>query len=70
MGEGGAVGPPAAIANAVRSALRHLGVEVNATPIRPDELLAQLLAPAAVSPKQPLLLSDDLQAAGAVGVPA
>ncbi len=33
MGEGGAVAPPAAIANAVRDALAALGVEVNETPI-------------------------------------
>jgi carbon-monoxide dehydrogenase large subunit len=44
MGEGGCVGPPAAIANAVRTALKNRGIEVNATPIRPDDLLDQLLA--------------------------
>jgi len=33
MGEGGAVAPPAAIANAVRDALAALGAEVNETPI-------------------------------------
>jgi carbon-monoxide dehydrogenase large subunit len=43
MGEGGCVAPPAAIANAVRDALRHKGVQVDATPIRPDDVLAQLL---------------------------
>jgi len=35
MGEGGAVAPPAAIANAVRDALSALGAEVNETPITP-----------------------------------
>ena len=44
MGEGGSVPPPAAIANAVRRALLDLGVAVNATPIRPDDLLEQLMA--------------------------
>ena len=43
-GEGGCVAGPAAIANAVRSALLARGVVVNSTPIRPDDLLAQLLA--------------------------
>ena len=33
MGEGGAVAPPAAIANAVRDALAALGAEVNETPL-------------------------------------
>jgi aerobic carbon-monoxide dehydrogenase large subunit len=39
VGEGGAVAPPAAVANAVCDALAPLGVEVNATPIRPEQLL-------------------------------
>ncbi len=38
VGEGGAVAPPAAIANAVCDALAPFGVEVNATPIRPEQL--------------------------------
>ncbi|MPS26328.1 xanthine dehydrogenase family protein molybdopterin-binding subunit [Pigmentiphaga sp.] len=42
MGEGGAVAPPAAIANAVRDALADLGVDVCRTPITPDYLLRQL----------------------------
>jgi aerobic carbon-monoxide dehydrogenase large subunit len=42
VGEGGAVAPPAAIANAVCDALAAWGVEVNATPIRPPELLAAI----------------------------
>jgi hypothetical protein len=33
MGEGGAVAPAEAIANAVREALAPLGVEVNETPL-------------------------------------
>ncbi len=42
-GEGGCVAGPAAIANAVRDALRTRGVAVNRTPIVPDDLLTQLL---------------------------
>ena len=39
VGEGGAVAPPAAIANAVSDAL---GVEINETPIKPEKLVALL----------------------------
>ena len=39
VGEGGAVAPPAAIANAVCDALAPFGVEVNATPIKPEQLI-------------------------------
>jgi carbon-monoxide dehydrogenase large subunit len=39
MGEGGAVVPPAAIANAVRDALAPLGVEINETPLTPERIL-------------------------------
>jgi carbon-monoxide dehydrogenase large subunit len=42
VGEGGAVAPPAAIANAVCDALTPFGIEVNATPIRPDQLVRAL----------------------------
>ena len=42
MGEGGAVAPPAAIANAVRDALAGLGVEVNETPLTPQRVLAAI----------------------------
>jgi carbon-monoxide dehydrogenase large subunit len=38
VGEGGAVAPPAAIANAVCDALAPFGIEVNATPVRPETL--------------------------------
>jgi aerobic carbon-monoxide dehydrogenase large subunit len=48
MGEGGAVAPPAAIANAVRDALAAIGaprgVEVNETPITPRRVLAAIAA--------------------------
>jgi len=39
VGEGGAVAPPAAIANAVSDALAEFGVEVNATPVRGEKLV-------------------------------
>ena len=39
VGEGGAVAPPAAIANAVCDALATFGVEVNATPVNPEQLV-------------------------------
>jgi aerobic carbon-monoxide dehydrogenase large subunit len=38
VGEGGAVAPPAAIANAVCDALAELGFELNATPLRPEAI--------------------------------
>ena len=42
VGEGGAVAPPAAIANAVCDALAPFGVEVNATPIKPEQLISAM----------------------------
>jgi aerobic carbon-monoxide dehydrogenase large subunit len=42
MGEGGAVAPPAAIANAVRDALASIGAEVNETPITPRRVMAAI----------------------------
>jgi aerobic carbon-monoxide dehydrogenase large subunit len=44
LGEGGAISPPAAIANAIDDALAPFGVRVTATPASPARLLA-LLAP-------------------------
>jgi carbon-monoxide dehydrogenase large subunit len=41
MGEGGTIGAPAAIANAVADAVRPLGVSVTALPILPERLLAR-----------------------------
>jgi carbon-monoxide dehydrogenase large subunit len=40
MGEGGTIGAPAAIANAVADAVRPLGVQITSLPIRPEWLLA------------------------------
>ena len=42
-GEGGAVAPPAAIANAVCDALAPFGLELNATPLRPAEIAGAAL---------------------------
>lgn len=42
IGEGGAIAPPAAIANAVNDALRALGAEVATTPITPHRVMAAL----------------------------
>jgi carbon-monoxide dehydrogenase large subunit len=39
LGEGGAVGPPAAIVSAVNDALRPLGVEVYDLPLTPERIL-------------------------------
>ncbi len=40
MGEGGAIAPPAAIANAVADALAPFGVRVNEIPLTPERVLA------------------------------
>ena len=47
IGEGGAIGPPAAIANAVNDALHELGVEMLESPISPRRLLEAI----AVAPR-------------------
>jgi carbon-monoxide dehydrogenase large subunit len=44
IGEGGAIAPPAAIANAVNDALRPLGVELSHSPISPRRIVAAILA--------------------------
>jgi carbon-monoxide dehydrogenase large subunit len=44
MGEGGAIAPPAAIANAVRDALAATGAELNETPITPQRVRAAIRA--------------------------
>lgn len=46
IGESGAIGPPAAIGNAINDALKGLGVEVDALPITPRRLLALIQAAA------------------------
>jgi carbon-monoxide dehydrogenase large subunit len=42
VGEGGAVAPPAAIANAVCDALAQFGVEINSTPIKPAQIISAM----------------------------
>ena len=42
MGEGGAVAPPAAIANAIRDALMSIGAEVNETPLTQERVFAAI----------------------------
>ena len=42
MGEGGAIGAPAAVLNAVNDALRDTGAELETIPIRPEAVLAAL----------------------------
>ncbi len=49
IGESGAIGPPAAIANAVNDALRPLGAEITALPISPRRVLAALAAAGALA---------------------
>jgi carbon-monoxide dehydrogenase large subunit len=39
VGEGGAVAPPAAIANAVSDALAEYRAEFNSTPIKPEHIV-------------------------------
>jgi carbon-monoxide dehydrogenase large subunit len=53
MGEGGAIAPPAAIANAVRDALASLGAEVNETPITPRRVLAAIAQASARGEEHP-----------------
>lgn len=50
VGEGGAIGPPAAIFNAVNDAIRSLGAEVTETPLTPHRLLAALARAQAPAP--------------------
>jgi carbon-monoxide dehydrogenase large subunit len=44
IGEGGAIGPPAAIANAVNDALKPLGAEICESPMTPRRILAAIAA--------------------------
>jgi carbon-monoxide dehydrogenase large subunit len=44
IGEGGAIAPPAAIANAVNDALRSLGAEILVSPITPRRILEAIAA--------------------------
>jgi carbon-monoxide dehydrogenase large subunit len=44
MGEGGTIGAPAAVANAVADALAPLGIEINELPVTPERLFRLLTA--------------------------
>ena len=44
IGEGGAIGPPAAIANAINDALAPLGAEVDSAPFTMHRVLAKIIA--------------------------
>ena len=44
IGEGGAIAPPAAIANAINDALQGIGVEITESPMSPKRLLAAISA--------------------------
>ena len=44
VGEGSAIAPPVVIANAVCDALSHLKVEFNTTPVKPNQIVAAVLA--------------------------
>jgi carbon-monoxide dehydrogenase large subunit len=46
LGEGGAISPPAALANAIDDALAPLGVRVTGTPALPARVRALITAPA------------------------
>jgi aerobic carbon-monoxide dehydrogenase large subunit len=51
IGEGGAIAPPAAIANAVNDALRPLGVELTKSPITPHRIVQAILEKRAMEGK-------------------
>jgi carbon-monoxide dehydrogenase large subunit len=44
MGEGGTIGAPAAVANAVTDALSPLGIEINELPVTPERLFRLIAA--------------------------
>ena len=44
MGEGGTIGAPAAIANAVTDALAPLGIDINELPVTPERLFRLIKA--------------------------
>ncbi|MFL1406640.1 xanthine dehydrogenase family protein molybdopterin-binding subunit [Marinobacter sp. M1N3S26] len=52
IGESGAIGPPAAIVNAINDALRPLGAEVCQVPVTPHRLLAAIAGARSTQPEQ------------------
>jgi carbon-monoxide dehydrogenase large subunit len=53
IGEGGAIAPPAAIANAINDALRPLGAELTHSPVTPRRIVEAVLAARARQPTVP-----------------
>ena len=51
-GEGGTIGAPAAVLNAVNDALRHTGVALDDTPVHPQTVLAALDGAAVLTPQE------------------
>ena len=49
MGEGGAIGAPAAVVNAINDALKNTGVEINETPVSPRRILTAIQRAASTS---------------------
>ena len=57
VGEGGAVAPPAAIANAVADALAPFAAEFNTTPIKPQHIVQAVRSrPAATIDQRPAVI--------------
>ena len=52
MGEGGSISPPAAIANAIRDALKATGAELNETPMTPQRVRGAIVAAMAAAKKE------------------
>jgi carbon-monoxide dehydrogenase large subunit len=52
LGEGGAIAPPVALANAVCDALSPFGIEINRTPVDPQEIVRAVKAAAAASTRR------------------
>lgn len=55
LGEGGAIAPPVVVANAVCDALRPIGFEIFATPIRPAELVEAMVRAGGSGPTSPMM---------------
>jgi len=53
VGEGGAVAPPAAIANAIADALAPFGAEFNATPIKPEQIVEAIRSASSATKSDP-----------------
>jgi aerobic carbon-monoxide dehydrogenase large subunit len=58
LGEGGAITPPVVLANAVCDALRPIGFEIFATPIRPAALVEVMARAGAVGRKSPTIQDE------------